>query len=88
MEVELPEFRGDNPVDVVLNLYKDLGWDGKTSIDPTNIVLSKNDWLRLFDKIRSTVPEEEVVNAGFLLINKGPSVSDIVPEGKVLIRRQ
>ncbi|RLG23771.1 hypothetical protein DRN85_08745 [Methanosarcinales archaeon] len=88
MEVELPEFRGDNPADVVLNLYKDLGWDGETSIDPMGIVMNKNDWFRLFDKIRSTVPEEEVMNVGFLLINKGPSVSDIVPEGKVLIRRQ
>lgn len=88
MEMELPEFRGDHPAEVLLNLYRDLGWDGETNIDPMSIVLSKNDWLRLFDKIRSTVPEEQVINAGFLLINKGPSVSSIIPEGKVLIRRR
>ena len=85
MEVELPEFRGDDPAEILLNLYKDLGWGGKSCFDPRTVLLNKKDWERLLEKVMKSVPEEKRIPAGLFAVSKGPSLGN-VPEGKVLIR--
>ena len=82
----IPEFRGTNPLDILLNFYEDLGWDRENMLDPTKVKMNKVDRQELYDKMvqigQMIGIEREGI--GFVMINKGPSGDDSVPKGKVL----
>ncbi|MBC8521280.1 MAG: hypothetical protein H8D26_04735 [Methanomicrobia archaeon] len=80
---DIPELRGDNALEALLNFYKDLGWNRMGQLDPTKVKMNKEDWSKLFDKLVKLCPEDRV-SVGFLVIDKGPSGDNNVPKGKVL----
>lgn len=83
---DIPELRGTNALEALMNFYEDIGWDRKKTLDPRNIKMNEADLEELFDKIVKIGEKEGIdrVDTGFLMINKGPSGDDSVPKGKVL----
>lgn len=82
----IPAFRGTNPLDILLNFYEDLGWDREKTLDPTKVKMNKEDWRELYDKMVQIgqLIGIEREGIGFIMVNKGPSKEDSVPNGKVL----
>ena len=82
----IPELRGTNALEALMNFYEDIGWDREKTLDPRKIKMNEKDWEELFDKIVKIGEKESMdrVDIGFLMINKGPSGDDSVPKGKVL----
>ena len=82
----IPELRGTNALEALLNFYEDIGWNREKTLDPTKVKMNKADWGELFDKIVKIGEMEgtDRADTGFLMINKGPSGEDSVPKGKVL----
>ena len=82
----IPKFRGTNPVGILLNFYEDLGWDREKTLDPTKVKMNKVDRQELYDKMvqigQMIGIEREGI--GLVMLDKGPSVDDTVPKGKVL----
>ena len=37
MVKDLPKFRGDDPSEVLVKFFKDLGWDERKEVDPTKV---------------------------------------------------
>ena len=88
--VNLPNFRVDetgSPVCVLMNFYRDLGWDIKKGvIDPEKVMVSSTTWhdLRIYmEKNVFDGKRGKPFQAGRLLEEKGPSIDDEVPENKV-----
>jgi len=82
----IPAFRGTNPLDVLLNFYEDLGWNREKTLDPTKIKMNQVDKQKLYDKMYKIgqMVGIERGGIGFIMLNKGPSVDDSAPKGKVL----
>lgn len=84
--VDLPAYRGDNVIEIIMNLYKDLGWNPDTCrVDPSNAVLNEADWKEMFELARNKHPDD-LASAGFAFIDKGPSADNKVPKGKILLK--
>jgi hypothetical protein len=73
----------ENNLCAILSLYKYLGWDGKTTLNPSKIKINNNDYKKLLDKLDEQFPGEPLATAG-LMINYAPSV-DNIPEGKIKV---
>ena len=83
---ELPEFHGDNPWDVIANLYLDLGWDGQLTVNPSKIIINETDWVDLHQKVLAADPDPNTrISSGLLLVDRGPSADLSIGNGKVLL---
>ena len=80
---ELQEILKDTPEDILLNFYKQLGWNGEDLLNPMKVLLNKADWENLCDRIMQSADIDKRITAGFLWMNNGPSASENVPVGKV-----
>lgn len=80
---DIPELRGENARDALLNFYEDLGWDRKKKLDPRKVKMNEKDWGELLNNLLKFKPKD-YLGVSFLLMNQGPSGDDTVPSGKVL----
>ena len=82
----IPELRGTNAPEALMNFYEDLGWDRRKRLDPRKIRMNEEDWQELFDKLLQIGPAdgEDRASTALLMISNGPSGDDSVPKGKVL----
>lgn len=81
---KLPDVRGRYPGDKLMNFYRDIGWDGKQEIEPMNVVVNEDDWLKLVKDMESAgMTKDERIGAGWLFTNRGPSGSSKVKRGRV-----
>lgn len=71
----------ENNLCAILSLYKYLGWDGKTILNPSKIKINNNDYKKLLNKLKEQIPDEYVAG---LMINYAPSVTSLT-EGKIKI---
>ena len=83
----IPELRGTNAAEALMNFYEDIGWDRKKTLDPRKVKMNEADWEVLFDGLVRIGQADGVGRAStaVLMINKGPSGDDSVPKGKVLL---
>jgi len=80
----LPQFRGEAFEDIIVNLYKDLGWDGEKTVIPDNIIMNEDDWKELLQYVQShSGSVDHMVGNGLRLTNYGPSGDDDIPPGHV-----
>jgi hypothetical protein len=89
----MPDYRkigGESVLIRMLNFYKALGWDGKSDIDPTKIIISEDDWQDIckleMDRAEEEYPEhpgDARVTAGLIMMNYGPSAENV---GKGTVR--
>jgi len=85
---DLPNFRGNDPVETLYCFYSDLGWDGEDELEPERIVMSKEDHNSLSDRVLSYgKTAAEKLGLAFLLLQKGPTNDTKVPVGKVKIEK-
>lgn len=85
MKIPKYEFTGD-PEDL-LKFYKSLGWDPESQvIDPTKVVINHRQATEMIDGFMEAFDEPNRVSAGLFWINKGPSYSDEVPYGEVVLK--
>jgi len=82
----IPELRGTNALEALMNFYEDIGWDREKTLNPTKIKMNGEDWKEMFDGLVRIGQADGVGRAitAVLMINKGPSGDDNVPKGKVL----
>jgi hypothetical protein len=86
MVKDLPKFRGDDTSEVLVNFFKDLGWDERKEVDPTKVKMAKEDINLLVQHMMNFGTDvSEKAAIGMLFVNKGPSSSESVPKGKVLL---
>lgn len=71
----------ENNLCAILSLYKYLGWDGKTTLNPSRIKINNNDYEKLLNKLKEQLPDEYVTG---IMINYAPSVDNIA-EGKIKV---
>jgi hypothetical protein len=84
--VDLPLFRGMNVAEVLVNLYRDLGWNGIDHVQPTKILMNEGDWLSMLKYVTDKVADtDEVVEVGFFFVDKSPSGSKEVQPGKIML---
>lgn len=81
----LPEFHGDSPIEIIGNIYKDLGW-GEQNLNPTKVKISEDDWLRLYTCVTARETNvDSVVAAGLFLVNYGPSGDRTLTKGSICL---
>lgn len=68
--------------DYIASLYRQLGWDGGDELDPTKILINRDQWREVCTRLNAS---EKGLTAGYTWVNYGPSVSDRVRYGEVLI---
>ena len=84
MLTDLPKFQGNNPTDVICNIYRDLGWSGEEYVDARKVIMSEKDSNLLLNFVMSFAKtEDEELGFALLWMNKGPSTSKEIPKGKV-----
>ena len=69
-------------VDYITSLYEKLGWNRKSGVNPSKVVLNRQHW--------SEICQECVAISqlcGFVWMDSGPSSSEDVPYGKAVIRK-
>ena len=71
-----------NAADYIVALYRELGWDQKSELDPKRIVMNPEQWKDIAGALNQTA---EGRTAGFLWVNSGPSADEKVPYGKIEI---
>lgn len=82
----LPDYKGSDPYEVLVNFYKDLGWDGKKEVVPMKVKLSEKDNKSFMNHIMGySEDRNERIALGLFYINKGPSSRTGVPDGKVIL---
>jgi len=84
----LPQLRGRHPGDKLMNFYRDLGWDGKQEIEPMNVIVNEDDWLKLIKDMESAgMTKDERIGVGWMFTNRGPSGSSKVKHGRVKLMK-
>jgi len=83
--VDAPEPRladGENAVDVLLNFYRDLGWNEVDTLDPRRVKTTKE----VYDNLHNLMRENHPCGVGvaMAMMDKGPSV-DRVQANKVIL---
>ena len=48
---EIPELRGGDALEALLNFYEDLGWNRNEPLKPTRVVMSEDEWLELLEQL-------------------------------------
>lgn len=71
--VDFPTLRGDNPMEVVMNFYSDLGKDEGNKVNPTKVIVAEDKGKEMIQKLRDTVEPSKKRRAQFLFVNYGPS---------------
>lgn len=85
MKIPKYEFTGD-PEDLI-RFFKSLGWDPKNQvIDPTKVVVNHKQATDMLKDFMNSFDEPNRVTAGLLWADKGPSYSDDVPYGEVILK--
>jgi len=75
---------GQQARDILLNFFKDLGWNPEThTVDPNKIKTTKEIYNSLYDAIYEIVPDP--IGVGMLLVNRGPSVTENIKPGTVYL---
>jgi len=76
---------GQAPVDLLLNFYRALSWDGEMNLDPTKVRITKEVYYSLCDQIKLLCTEQDISDGqvGFYMVSCGPGVDDDIPPGKV-----
>lgn len=85
--VPIPELTAEKPADRLVELYRKLGWDENSVLNPTKIKVSESDYQRLLGKEKAhaktvfpEIPESEIVyGINVLWLNSGPSGSGNTP---------
>ena len=84
---EIPELRGGDALEALLNFYEDLGWNRKETLNPMRVVMNVDDWLEMLEQLVKIEPVEDRLSVGFLMLNKGPSGNTNIARGKVEWKR-
>ena len=71
----------ENSVTFILDFYEALGWQKDIPIEPTGILINKDQWL----EICASFTTVEGANNRYVWMNLGPSASESIPYGKVEI---
>ena len=75
---------GQQAGDILLNFYKDLGWNPEThTLDPVKVKTTKEIFDTLYDAIYAVVPD--ALGVGMLLVNRGPSVTENIKPDTVYL---
>ena len=86
-KVNAPALRletGQQAGDILLNFFKDLGWDPEThTLDPVKIKTTKEIYNSLYDVMYEIIPDS--IGVGMLLVNWGPSVIENIKAGTVYL---
>ena len=75
--------KSDKAEDALLKFYWALGWNGVDILDPRKVRTTKAVYYELAELIRERCSDD--VGAAMLIVNKGPSVDDEIPEGTVYL---
>jgi len=80
--VKMPEieFNGAESLTV---FYKKLGWTGEKKVDPTKVIVNRQQNEEMIKKFMNSFPKEDKIGAGFIWMNMGPSSSNDVEYGTV-----
>ena len=93
--INAPALRLDEnqtPPDILLNFYRDLGWNSEDDLHPTKVVTTNAVFNGLIDSIikgfedgnySDSAVDDLSLSVGIFVMNKGPSVDGTVEEGKV-----
>ena len=79
---ELAPVADMGPEGYIAALYKGLGWDGESTLDPTKITINQQRWL---DVCKEFVELSSSPAQGFIWVNSGPSADADVPYNAVRI---
>ncbi len=74
--VSIPELKNEDPVLRLSEFYEELGWDRKSSIDTSKVIITEDDWGAIVDKEIKHADEIESGSGlliGLLWMNQGPS---------------
>jgi hypothetical protein len=83
--VSIPKLKNDDPALRMVEFYEELGWDQKSNIDTSKIILTDDDWRNIVKgEIRhaNTVESGLGLSIGLLWMNQGPTGGGDTP-GKV-----
>jgi len=73
----------EEAVELLLNFYRALGWNGEDSLDPCKVRTTKEVYHNLYSQMLDRCPDS--VGVGMLMVNKGPGTDDYIPPGKVCL---
>lgn len=79
---ELAPVADMGPEAYIAALYKGLGWDGTSELDPTKIIISQQRWLEVCDEFNK-LPGPGI--GGYVWMNYGPTSDADVPYNSVRI---
>ena len=83
----IPELQGDNPLDRLLNFFKQLGWSVEEYVDGTKVKLTREDCIKLKERELALVENiDERIKITMMWMNWGPSGSGQHP-GKVELHK-
>lgn len=84
MKIPEYEFTGD-PEDLT-KFYKSLGWDPKSQcLDPTKVIVNHKQAVEMLEGFTKAFNKPNHVAAGLFWMNKGPSYSEDIPYGEVVL---
>lgn len=85
MRVDFPKVdpvAESGPENYILSLYRSLGWNGESKLDPKKILLNPEHWQDICNEFNRS---SDGVTAGLAWMNYGPSSNANIPYGKVEI---
>lgn len=86
MYIDFPEvvIDEDSLEETVFNLYSSLGWNGKTEIDATSVVINTRQSLEICQLFIDSFGTQ----GGLVYMNIGPSHDESVPYGKAQVSKR
>jgi len=74
-----------NPLEYIIKLYESIGWDKKTKLEPTKILLSPKTWQQFCEDIGDSVEKSDKIFIMFAWVNNGPSSSSEIPDDEIWV---
>ena len=69
--------------ELLLRFYTALGWNRNDNLYPCKIRTTQEVYNRLVDRMSERCPD--TVSVGMFMVNKGPSIDNSIPPGKVYL---
>lgn len=71
---DFPTLRGDTPVEVIVNFYDDVGWDGESKINRQMVGVSQKGKSDILEKMREALDPEDRGQEDEIYRHKGPVI--------------
>jgi len=85
--VDAPEVSlsvNENPEEVLVNFYRELGWNGEDTLNPNKVRTTKPVFDYLYETMFKKFPNNPE-SVGMIMVNIGPGTDDCIPSGKVYL---